>query len=213
MDPKSELYKYYVVHFTNKAASSKIVGMDAVYVHMVDNYYAAGKAYWAEAEQMKTMIENANKLRPILIGETAPDLQMKTRDGKDVSLHGVKAKYTILYFWAFDCGHCKKSTPIMKEIYEEWHPKGVEFFSICTKQSKIEKCWEYIDEKEIGDWMHVTDKYMRFYKEYDITSTPTIFVLDENKQIISKRIGAEQLGEMLKRFEAIDQQKLEEGDK
>ncbi|OAV44805.1 TlpA disulfide reductase family protein [Lewinella sp. 4G2] len=213
MDPQSELYKYYVVHFTNRAASSKIVGRDAVYVHMVDKYYASGKAYWADPDQLKSMLENVEKLRPILIGEQAPDLKMKTRDGQDVTLYGTDAKYTILYFWAFDCGHCKKSTPVIKDFYAKWKPRGVEIFSICTKQSKIEKCWEYIDEKEIGDWMHVTDKYLRFYKNYDIKSTPTIFVLDENKKIISKKIGAEQLDTLLEMFERQDTNEEERGDK
>lgn len=201
MDPQSETYKYYVVHFTNKAANSKIVGMDAVYVHMVDAYYSSGKATWADAEQLSKMKENADEIRPLLVGKIAPDLKMKTRDGEDVTLHGLSADYTILYFWAFDCGHCKKSTPVMAEFYEKWHDKGVEIFSICTKQREVEKCWEYIDEKKIGDWMHVTDKYLRFYRDYSIKSTPTIFVLDENKKIISKRIGAEQLDEVLTMFE------------
>lgn len=201
MNQTGEMFKYYVVHFTNKSAASNIVGMDAVYVHMVDNYYSNGRAYWANEEQLATMKKNADENRPLLIGKQAPDIQMKTRDGKDVSLYDVDAKYTILYFWAYDCGHCKKSTPLMSEFYQKWKDKGVEIFSICTKQSEIQKCWDYIDEKKIADWMHVTDKYLRFYKDYNIKSTPTIFVLDENKEIISKRLGAEQLDDLLTRFE------------
>ena len=208
MDPNGDLFKYYLVHYINKAATSKVVGHDAIYVHLVENYYAKNKAYWADEEQLTTMKENADKIRPLLIGKQAPDITMKRRDGTLISLYGVDAKYTILYFWAFDCGHCKKSTPHMKEFYAEWKDKGAEIFSICTKQNKLEKCWEYVDEQEIGDWMHVTDRYMRFYKDYDITSTPTIFVLDENKKIISKRIGAQQLDELLTRFE--EQSALEE---
>lgn len=201
MDPKSELFKYYVVHFINKSAASKIVGMDAVYVHMVDNYYANGRAYWADPEAMKTMMDNAQKTRPLLIGKTAPDISMKRRDGSEVTLHGVDAKYTILYFWKYDCGSCKKSTPVMAEFYEKWKPLGVEIFSICTKQSEIGKCWEYVDDKKIGDWLHATDRYMKFYKAYDVRSTPTIYVLDENKEIVSKRIGADQLDELLTALE------------
>lgn len=202
MDPESEMFKYYVVHFINDAAASKIVGMDAVYVHMVDNYYISGKAYWADPESMVTMKENADRTRPLLIGKTAPNIKMKRRDGSPVELHDIDAKYTILYFWKFDCGSCKKSTPVMAEFYEKWKSKGVEIFSVCTKQNEIEKCWEYVDEQEIGDWLHATDRYMRFYKEYDVRSTPTIFVLDENKEIISKRLGADQLDELLTAVEA-----------
>lgn len=207
MDPKSKMFQYYVVHFINDAANSKIVGMDAVYVHMVDNYYANGRAYWAEPESLNTMIENADRTRPLLIGKTAPNIKMSRRDGTPVELHDVDAKYTILYFWKFDCGSCKKSTPVMAEFYKKWKERGVEIFSVCTKQNEIDKCWEYVDEQEIGDWLHATDRYMRFYREYDVRQTPTIFVLDENKEIVSKRLGADQLDGLL---EALEKQKADE---
>lgn len=201
MDPQAEIFKNYVIHFVNKAASSKIVGMDAVYVHMVDNYYANGKAYWADAESVNKMVANVEKIRPLLIGEMAPNIRMNRRNGTPVELYDVEANFTILYFWQFECGSCKKATPYMKEVYEKWKDKGVEIFAVCTKQGEIDKCWEYVDDKEIGDWLHATDRYMRFYKEYDIRSTPTIFVLDENKEIVSKFIGAQQLDELLTELE------------
>jgi thiol-disulfide isomerase/thioredoxin len=201
MDPTSEMFKYYVVHFTNKAASSKFVGMDAVYVHMVDKYYKSGLAYWAEPDQLETMTEDVERIRPLLIGQQAPNLKMKRRDGAPVELYEVDARYTILYFWKYDCASCKKSTPHMKEFYEKWKDKDVEIFSVCTKQNELAKCWEYIDDKEIGEWLHATDRYQRFFKDYDVRSTPSIYVLDENKQIVSKRIGAQQLDDLLQQLE------------
>lgn len=205
MDPGSEMFKYYVVHFTNKAANSKIVGMDALYVHMIDTYYKTGKAFWSDPEQVATMIENADKTRPLLIGKQAPNMKMKRRDGTPIELYDLKANYTVLYFWQFACGSCKKSTPVMKDFYAKWKDRGVEIFSICTKQNEIDQCWDYIDEQKIGDWLHATDRYQRFYKNYDIHSTPTIFVLDENKTIVSKRIGAQQLDELLTALEEAKQ--------
>lgn len=204
MDPKAEMFKYYVSHFINKAANSKIVGMDALYVHMVDNYYANGRAYWTTAASVDKMKTDVEKIRPLLIGKKAPDMRMKKRDGTPVRLYDIEAEYTILYFWQFACGSCKKSTPVMKDFYAKWKDRGVSIFSVCTKQNEIDKCWEYIDEREIGDWLHATDRYLRFYRDYDIRSTPTIFVLDKNKKIVSKQIGAQQLDELLT---ALEQQK------
>ena len=42
----AENFKYYLVHYFNKYAKSKIVGMDAVYVHLALNYYDNGLAPW-----------------------------------------------------------------------------------------------------------------------------------------------------------------------
>ena len=196
--PDSDAMKFYTVHYTNEAATSNIVGMDALYVHMVDTYYRTGKAYWSTEEQLEKMVETAESLRPLLIGELAPDLDMVTRQGEPVHLYDVDAEYTVLYFWRYDCPACKKSTPHMKEVYEGWKDRGVKIFSVCTKgEDELGKCWDYVDENEIGDWMQVADPYQRYYKEYDIKSTPSIFLLDKDKRIVSKRISAEQLDEVL----------------
>ncbi len=197
-DPASDAFKYYTVHYTNEAASSNVVGMDALYVHMIDTYYRTGKAFWADEDQLSKMIETADRLQPLLIGKIAPDLAMTTREGEPITLYGVDADYTVLYFWRYDCPACKKSTPHMKDFYAKWKDRGVKIFSVCTKgEADLGKCWEYVDEQETGDWVQVADPYQRFYKEYDIQSTPTVFLLDKDKKIISKRIGAEQLDEVL----------------
>jgi hypothetical protein len=44
MKPAEESFKYYLIHFLNEYARSNIVGMDAVYVYLVNNYYATGLA-------------------------------------------------------------------------------------------------------------------------------------------------------------------------
>lgn len=200
MDPESETFKYYLIHYLNKAANSEFVGMDAIYVHLIDNYYAKGLAPWTEEEQLASFLDNANRLRPLLIGEIAPDIQMQTREGNSISLHEVESEYTVLYFWRYDCGHCKESTPFMKEFYEKWQERGVTLFAVCAKNADdVGECWEYVDEKEIGDWLHTVDPYLRsrYAVKYDLQTTPQIYVLDANKEIISKRISAEQLDELM----------------
>jgi thiol-disulfide isomerase/thioredoxin len=203
MKPAEENFKFYLIHFLNEAAKSKMVGMDAAYVYIVEKYYATGQASWTDEEQLEKIIENAKSLKPLLIGKTAPDIQLQTKEGEPTSLHDIDAEYTILYFWRYDCGHCKKSTPDMKEFYDKYKDKGVKLVAVCTKfTDEIEGCWDYIDEKEIGDWLHLVDPYhrSRYMKVYNIKSTPQIYVLDRNKEILSKRIGAEQLEEVMDRI-------------
>lgn len=213
MDENGDLFKTYLISFLNEAAKSEIVGMDAIYVFLIDNYYATGKAPWTDDEQLQKFIDNADRLRPLLIGKTAPDLKLEKRDGTSINLYDVETDYTVLYFWRYDCGHCKKSTPAMKEFYEKWKDNGVTLFAICAKTGKdVAPCWEYIDENEINDWLHTVDPYMRsrYAKLYDVQTTPAIFVLDKDKKIISKRIGAEQLDELLTRI--IEQQQAREAE-
>lgn len=213
MRPAEETFKFYLIHFLNQFAGSKIVGMDAVYVHIVEQYYAKGDASWTDEEQLKKIVDNANELKPLLIGKTAPDVRLEDKSGKAYNLHDIDSEYTILYFWRYDCGHCKKSTPFMKEFYEKFKDRGVKLVAVCVKFTKdIPDCWKYVDENEIGDWMHLVDPYHRskFSKIYNIKTTPQLYILDKNKEIISKRIGAEQLEEVMDKIIEMNKQEKQE---
>ena len=65
-------------------------------------------------------VERAEKIAPNLIGRVAPEFVdiigrpfMKDPNGKTFKLSDVKSEYTILVFYAPDCGHCKKEIPRM----------------------------------------------------------------------------------------------------
>lgn len=198
----SNNFKFFLIHYLNTYAASKIVGMDAVYVHLVEKYYAKGDADWTSEEQLKKIVDNALVLKNILIGKTAPNLTLKTEDNQDVKIHDIDSEYTVLFFWDPDCGHCKKSLPDVKAFYDKWQSQGVEMIGICTKvgeEKEMKKCWDTIEEKEIGEWINVSDQYLRSgYKQiYDITSTPRIFILDSEKKIVMKGIGGDQLDEVM----------------
>ena len=195
-DPESEAFQVYLVHFLNTYAKSKIVGMDAVYVHLVDTYYASGQAEWTDEKQLKKIVDNADRLRPILIGKTAPNLILDDENKKTWDLHGINADYTVLFFWDPDCGHCKKSVPHLIEFYENYKDRGIEIYAVCTKlKDGVPECWETIKEKGMDKWINVADPYLRSrYKQiYDVRVTPQIFVLNQDNVIVMKKIGAEQL--------------------
>ena len=206
LESNEEAYKYYLIHYLNHFAKSKFVGMDAIYVHLVDNYYAQGKAPWVDKKQLAKIVENAKRLRPLLIGQKAPDLKMRMEDGTVTSIYETKAEYVVLFFWDPDCPHCKKQMPDMTSFYNDFKSQDIKVFAICSKLNTEKepeggkKCWEYIKEKpEIQDWIHVSDPmHLSRYKIiYDLQSTPQIFVLDKDKIIRSKRIGAEQLPDVM----------------
>lgn len=203
MQSAKENYKYFVIHFLNKYAKSKVIGMDAVYVHMAEKYYTDGKAPWTEPDQLEKILDNAAKLKPILIGKTAPDVEIRNRAGIKFNLHDLEADYTVLYFWRFDCKNCQETTPDLKKFYDEFKDKGVKILAICTKgPDELEGCWNYADEQGISDWIHVSSLpgQGQATSAYDVRATPQIFLLDKDKVIISKRLAVSQLSEIMTRF-------------
>lgn len=195
-----EVFKYVVHYITNTYETSGIMGMDAVFVHMAEKYYTYDQAYWVDSTNIYKIGARAKTLKPLLIGKKAPALVLK--DDKDVyrSLYDVKAKYTILLFWDPDCGHCKKVMPKVQELYHKVKSKGVEVYAVCTEVEK-EKWLKYIEENKL-DWINVADTELQnhFRAVYDITSTPQLYLLDQNKIIKAKKLDIEQLGDYLEKL-------------
>ena len=55
---KPETFKYSLWYLTRWAETSKIMGMDEVFVYLVEEYYLKGKATWLDAEQLSKYINN-----------------------------------------------------------------------------------------------------------------------------------------------------------
>jgi len=199
LKPGSEMFKYIVWWITNKYETSNIMGMDAVFVHMADNYYTKEKAFWVDDAQLFKIQDRAKVLKPILIGKKVKNIVLGDTAKVQRSLYDIKTRFTVLYFWDPDCGHCKKVTPALKELYDEVKSKGVQVYAVCT-EVEIDKWKKFIKEYNLN-WINVADPELRnnFRHEFDIVSTPQIFLLDDTKSIIAKRIEVETLQDILQK--------------
>jgi len=109
----------------------------------------------------------------------------------------VKSKFTVVYFFEPGCSHCQLETPKLYDLYNKTRNNGVQVYAIYTQYKKDE--WtKYLTEKGY-DWLNVWDSNnnSNFRTLYDITSTPTIYLLDKDKKIIAKRISVETLEKIL----------------
>lgn len=198
-----EVFRYILQHITYTYETSKVMGMDAVFVHMGLKYYKTGRTPWVDTAQLRKIVERAEQLDKITIGKVAPNLRMVDtslgRTGYKI-LHQVPAKYTVLYFWDPDCSHCQKETPKLRDLYNgKWKGKGIEVFAVGSI-SDVDEWKKYIREKKLP-WINVVDQNgeNKAKHVYDIYSTPVIYLLDEKKKIIAKRLDVEQLDGFLDR--------------
>ncbi len=194
-----EVFKYIVWWITSTYETSKIMGFDAVFVHVVEKYYNKKQTYWVDSTQLYKITNRAQVLKPLLLGKKAPEISMQDSTGKYVSLSNLKSKYTVLVFWDHGCGHCKKEIPKLAELYKKIKTKGVQVYAVET-EDKPEEWKKFIQENQLN-WINVIelDTYRRAVTKqiYDIYSTPVIYLLDENKIIKAKRIDTEQVGSFI----------------
>jgi thiol-disulfide isomerase/thioredoxin len=198
---KSDIFKYLVFYITNTYEKSNIMGMDAVFVCMAEQYYLSGKAFWIDSTQTEKIRERVTALKPCLIGKQAYNMRLLKPDFQPIALHDIKSKYTIVYFWDPSCGHCQKVTPKLSEFYKTSREKfDVEVMGVYIETDTTE-WFKYIKEKELT-WLNAADLTLKtnFRAYYDIYSTPVIYVLDRNKKIIAKRIDVENLADFLTNY-------------
>lgn len=73
----SEMNKILIAKFTYDYESSKIMGFDKIFVHMIDKYIRTGRAKDVYEENVLEKIKaRGDILKPLLIGSQAPDLLM-----------------------------------------------------------------------------------------------------------------------------------------
>ena len=214
MKDSPETQKYYISHFLNYFAKSNLVGFDACYVHIGKNYFC--QATWPDKADLEKICDNVRRLEPILIGKIAPNIVVKDRNNTNHGLYDVDADYTVLFFWAPDCGHCKKAAPYMVEFANKYKDKGVKIFAVCTAVTdKGPECWEGVKEKGFDDilFLNMYDPYIqsRYKTLYDVQTTPQIFILDRKHEILIKRIGAEQLDKTMDSIIKFQEDKKKQG--
>ena len=58
----------------------------------------------------------------------------------------MKAKYTIVFFYAYDCPHCQKKSPALVDFMKRAREKNwdLKIFAVSTKQGEqnIELTWK-----------------------------------------------------------------------
>ncbi len=215
LKPNKEAFQFYFVQYLNKYIKSNVVGFDAVHVHLTKKYIETGLTDdFIPKDNKVKLVDQANKLFPILIGKKAPEIKTFLEDNTTITVSEIKSKYTVLFFFAPDCGHCQKQSPFLVEFLKGAKAKNIDVkvLAVCTYAGpdKMPECWKYVKEKGFGDFINTVDPYMisRYKTLYNVETTPQVYVLDENKTIRSKNIEAKQLAEVLDHIIEEDNAKL-----
>jgi thiol-disulfide isomerase/thioredoxin len=204
-----ETYKYAVWMCLLKYQQPEIMGLDEVYVNLYDKYFASGEMnFWINDKMSKNLKEHADRLRKSLVGKTGANLIMQDVNLKPRSMYDIKNKYTVLFIFDPDCGHCKTETPKLASLYDK-RKFDLEVYAVSADTS-MAKMRGYIKEMKLK-WITVNGPrtYVGPYQDlYDAATTPALYVLDAKKKIIGKKIPADKLDDFLTQYEKFQKDKL-----
>ena len=209
MEPYQKQYAEYIRNFyrehTNSYFATRFLNMDMSRMPY-DNLKAAWDAldpqlqtYGDFADDIRKELEELAKVRP---GSPAPDFTTTDINGKPFTLSSLRGKVVILDFWASWCGPCRKSNPHMRELYDKYHSRGLDFVYVSDDDRKPEAWRKAVEQdKLVGEGYHHVlrgvkwdrskgmegiDRSNDISDKYAIQFLPTKYLIDKKGNIVCK---------------------------
>ena len=192
-----EFRQFLIRYFAAEYENPKTVGTEGVFVYMAEKYYLSGEMSLSE-DGKKRISDRVKVLKPLLVNKTFPNLMLWDTEKKPFSLKDISAEYTVVFFFSPTCGHCKDSAPTLMNFYEKNKTQGVKVIAVATENSDEE--WKkFIDNQKTAALVNGYDYsgQIDFRNQFDVLSTPTIYILDKEKRIIARKMPVEQLDDFL----------------
>lgn len=175
---------------------SKIMGDDAVAVHVARKWFLSGKVKMKsedDAFHAQLFVQfNENSL----IGNPAPQLTLFAPDSSSVRIPA-KDAYSVLYFYDTGCATCKKETPRLQELIDSGK-FPVTVYAIYVGASAEE--WAAYREKFTGV-THLWDPEVTsdWQLLYGVLQTPRMFLVNPTGEIVGRGLDTPALEILLNR--------------
>jgi peroxiredoxin len=124
------------------------------------------------------------------IGQSAPDFALPGTDGKDHTLADyAEAKLLIVVFSCNHCPYVVGSEERTKQLYADYHPRGVEMVAINandTENHPNDSFEKMIERKKQEDlpWDYLRDESQEVAREYGALRTPHFYVFDADRKLV-----------------------------
>ncbi len=168
--------------------------MEEVLAHISSNYL---QQCGSSMDMVKRRLEGYKKMA---IGQKVPDVVAMDINNNPVSLYSEVNPYTLLIFWHTGCSHCQ----ILMNKLPEYIQKGLfrkhNVKILCISIDEKQEDWEKYSKEHPTQW---TSAYVegafdsQAAIDFNLFATPSIFLLDNNNQIIAKPITPDELEESI----------------
>jgi thioredoxin-related protein len=212
----SLMYRNLIHFLTYEFEQSKIIGHDAVFVHLAKNNQLKGKCPWIDEDLIKQYQMRVEDWEPTLIGKKSvemilPDTAQSDNTHEWYSSYNMPKKYRILWFYDQTCHTCAKESKELKAVVDSLDLIGQLNFDVyaVNRTDDIDRWKKYIHDGEYT-WINVggTKGTVDWTKAYHINSYPQFYIIDQEKKIIlNKNISKDKIPQFLQEYEQMEAEK------
>ena len=161
---------------------------------------ACGNRQKKAAEPAEETTDMSQYMPDLEFGEEAPSLELNTPDGVLVSLSDYAGKWVVLDFWASWCPDCRAEFPAVKELYETFSPKGVEFIGVSFDHDA--DAWKKCLDEQGFAWPQVSN-LIRWKEDNPVSKAfgihwiPTMVLISPDGTVAGAALTAEGMNSIL----------------
>ena len=189
-----DLRDFILWHLLEKYRHPEYMSQDQVFVYLYDNYFSQLEIKDLNKTNLALIRDKAETFRRLALFNLAPNFAIND----SVDLHSVQSEFTVLFFFDHDCDVCHKEMHELDSVVLA-HPEVTVLEIDMNTDSPSDSSGGFaICSKGDGDlkspilFRRITNP-SELIELYDIETTPLIYVLDNEKRIIAKKIRAKQI--------------------
>ncbi len=172
--------------------------LEVIWQQMVDTNFDSVANYISDiylikiAESLKDteLVNNLKLFKSVSIGVKAPEFDVLVDENGErtpVSIYDLDvAKKYIVVFWSSSCSHCLEEIPQLQAYLKGLNNQDYKVIAIGLEddayqwEKEIAKYPEFMHVLGLGKWEN------KIGRSYNISATPTYFILDSEKKILAK---------------------------
>lgn len=198
---KQQIRNLLASHTGDLMSAFLVTFFESEFITYIDLYEAirdglVGK--YADNDFVRHLVSKiASSLGP---GFMAPEIAMKDPEGNERKLSDLRGKVVLIDFWASWCGPCRMENPNVVKLYNKYHAKGFEIYSVSMDKRRED--WVQAIMRDNLVWPnHVSD--LKGWTSsggaaYGVSSIPHTVLIDRQGRIIAKNLRGEALSNKLK---------------
>lgn len=163
-----------------------------------DVYQSLDSALMATYPNDAMVLEfHADVMRQLLlrVGTKINEISLPNQKLETINLSSLHGKVVLIDFWASWCRPCRMEIPNFKRMYNEFHDKGFDIYSISVDNDV--NAWIKALSQEQMPWANVRDINKEYSNMFNVNAIPFTILIDAEGKIVAKGLRGQELSEKI----------------